>query len=1204
MKISIRIVLLVLLGFLTTLSVAGIAVVSMSRMASEIGRLGNQAMPLIGTLTSVSVTQLESAAALERALRAGIAPDFPGADQDAIFSGASARYGDLAAETQDRLRTAIVQTTEALRVETDETTRASLRTILGMLHEIGLTLGLHTGVAQRVLFLLEEGRRDEAIAGFDVLSQRQAEMTDNVSALIQQIETLARQSTETASRHQQSYLWFMVAAAIVGLMACLVLGWLIGQSVAHPIRAVTGALAELVRGNTETPLDIPGSQSETGAMGVALRAFRDEIIDRRKTVTALAESERRFHALAELAPVGVFYADPNGNTTYVNEKGCEVVGLSVIECLGQGWTRGVHPDDLDEIRVNWQYSITHHQPHRGEFRLVKPDGTVTWVIGEVTPSWDVDGQVGGFVGTITDISEQKAAEARLVEHAQSRSQLHEITADQSLSLDEKMNRLLALGTETFRLPLGIISRISGETYTIRYISGPEGAPPAGTVFNLGETYCAHTLEANGPIGFHNAGESRIADHPCYLKFGLESYIGSPLIVDGQRFGTLNFSSPEARAQPFGDADFSLIQLFAQWIGNEISRQRAEDTLRESEERMRSILDNVVDGIITIDEQGIIKSVNPAIERIFRYSRDELLGRNVRMLMTAPHRESHDGYLKRYLESGEAHIIGKGREVEGLRRDGTVFPMDLAVSEMVRDDGFLFTGVIRDITERKQVERMKSEFVSSVSHELRTPLTSIRGALGLIVGTMGDTLDGKVRDLVEIAFNNSQRLINLVNDILDLEKIGSGRMEFRLEPTDLVALVRKAIAENKGLADEYGVAFKLTDSPSAAWVRADDDRIGQVMANLLSNAAKFSPKGGTVDVSVVRYDGTARISVTDRGPGIPEEFQPRIFERFSQADSSDARKVGGTGLGLSIVKAIVDYHRGEIGFETEVGSGTTFHVDLPAAREQRVAGGAAAAPEPAEPTVPKAGHILICEDDPDIAKLLAVLLEQNGLTSDIAYTAKEAKALLRKNRYDAMTVDILLPGQDGISLVRDIRRGRRTRDLPVVVISARAETARDELEGTALDIVDWLNKPIDEKHLQRALVLATGGMPAEKPRLLYVEDDPDLVEIVTALVGKTARTTVAGSLAEARAKLKRGRFDLVILDVLLPDGSGLDLLESLRDENGQPTPVIIFSGAEIEGELAQQVDAALVKSRTSDIQLLETIRRLIATRSSDPDGREP
>ena len=372
MKISVRIVLLVLLGFLTTLSVAGIAVISMSRMASEIGRLGNQDLPLVGALTTVSVTHLESAAILERALRAGISSDFAGADQDETFAGASARYDELAGETQDRLRAAIEQATEALRLDTDETSRASLRTILGMLHDIGLTLGLHTGNAQRALFLLEDGRRDEAIDGFAELTQRQAEMTDRMSALIRQIEILARQSAETAGRHQQSYLWFMVAAAVIGLTACLVLGWLIGQSVTHPIRAITGALAELVRGNTETPLDIPGSQSEIGAMSIALQAFRDEIIDRRKTVTALAESERRFHALAEVAPVGVFYTDPAGNTQYVNEMGCEIVGLSVVECLGQGWTRGIHPDDRDELMNNRQNSLATQQSYRSEFRLVKP----------------------------------------------------------------------------------------------------------------------------------------------------------------------------------------------------------------------------------------------------------------------------------------------------------------------------------------------------------------------------------------------------------------------------------------------------------------------------------------------------------------------------------------------------------------------------------------------------------------------------------------------------------------------------------------------------------------------------------------------------------------------------------------------------------------------------------------------------------------
>ncbi|MCG8508109.1 MAG: response regulator, partial [Rhodospirillales bacterium] len=566
---------------------------------------------------------------------------------------------------------------------------------------------------------------------------------------------------------------------------------------------------------------------------------------------------------------------------------------------------------------------------------------------------------------------------------------------------------------------------------------------------------------------------------------------------------------------------------------------------------------------------------------------EMLGKNVKMLMPQPHRDAHDEYLRRHRETGETHIIGVGREVEGRRKDGTIFPIDLAVNEMVVGDRRVYTGILRDITERRQVERMKNEFVSSVSHELRTPLTSIRGALGLVVGGTAGELDPKVRDLIDIAYNNSQRLINIVNDILDLEKIGSGQLKFRFRKTDMASMVRNAVAENQGFASEYGVRFDLAEVAEVAQVRADGDRINQVMANLLSNAAKFSPEGESVDIAVQEIDGWVRVSVSDRGPGIPAEFHGRLFERFSQADSSDTRQAGGTGLGLSIVKAIIEHHGGHVGFETEMGVGSTFYFELPATNR-----GEDAQQFSDQGAGSSKGHVLICEDDPDIAKLLSVLMRQAGISSDIAPDSETAKSLLAERSYDAATVDLILPGEDGISLIRSIRADKRTHDLPVIVVSARAEEARNGVEASALDIVDWLDKPIDEKRLMRAIAMARNGGSDRLPRLLYVEDDPDLVEVVAALVSGAAETTVATSLSEAQGILAKDAFDLVILDIGLPDGSGLDLLPSLEKDDGVPTPVVVFSGNEVEEEMIQRVDAALVKAKTSNRTLLKTIRRLI------------
>ena len=237
-----------------------------------------------------------------------------------------------------------------------------------------------------------------------------------------------------------------------------------------------------------------------------------------------------------------------------------------------------------------------------------------------------------------------------------------------------------------------------------------------------------------------------------------------------------------------------------------------------------------------------------------------------------------------------------------------------------------TGTNADISARKEIERMKDEFVAVVSHELRTPLASIIGSLALLDRKAG--LDPETQTLVRVARSNSQLLGRLVDDILDLEKLDSDTLQIQLEPVELEALLSTAIQANQGYAHQYGVSLALTESQGPAWVQANPDRLMQVMANLLSNAAKFSPRGACIDLRLERGPAAFRVSVIDRGPGIPDDFKPRVFERFSQADSSTSRQRGGTGLGLAICKIIIDRLGGSIGFVSAAGIGTTFYFDLP------------------------------------------------------------------------------------------------------------------------------------------------------------------------------------------------------------------------------------------------------------------------------------
>lgn len=629
------------------------------------------------------------------------------------------------------------------------------------------------------------------------------------------------------------------------------------------------------------------------------------------------------------------------------------------------------------------------------------------------------------------------------------------------------------------------------------------------------------------------------------------------------------------------------RLFTGIARNITDRIAAEKALQASASRLQTVLDNVVDGIITINSKGIVQSFNPAAEKIFAYKAEEVVGRNISMLMPNPSRAEHDGYLENYMKNGRANIIGIGREVEGRRKDGSIFPLDLAVSEMNIDGETMFSGIVRDITERKQVEKMKNEFISTVSHELRTPLTSIRGSLGLVMsGTVGKLPDG-VKEMLTITANNTERLLLLINDILDIQKIESGMMAFHFHSLDLKTFLQQAITSNQSYADQYNVRFVLKSCPEHVRAYADEDRLMQVMNNLMSNAAKFSANGDTIELSMARHEGTIRISVSDHGPGIPDEFRDKLYDKFTQYDSTDKRQKGGTGLGLSITRLIVEKHGGRIDYVSKPQVGTTFYIELPELISEL-----SADILPAELKNKNSPRILIVEDDHDVAALLQRMLAENGFNSDIAYSAADARQLLRQNagQYNAMTLDIILPDEDGIRLLSSLRQNDQTRDLPVIVISIQADEAKRQLDGGAIGILDWISKPIDPARLRRVVKHAAGA--AQRPRVLHVEDEQDIHYLVSKMLQHDCELVWTTTVSAAKEILQQESFELILLDIGLPDGSGLDLLEAIECLVNPPR-VVIFSAQNIDPQIARQVSSVLIKSHTSNEQLLATITRAMS-----------
>jgi PAS domain S-box-containing protein len=360
------------------------------------------------------------------------------------------------------------------------------------------------------------------------------------------------------------------------------------------------------------------------------------------------------------------------------------------------------------------------------------------------------------------------------------------------------------------------------------------------------------------------------------------------------------------------------------------RKQADQKLRLA----ASVFENATEGIVVTDLDGTIQSVNPAYLAITQYRGEELLGKNPRLLKSG--RQDREFYERMWASiNGSGHWQG---EIWNQRKNGEIFPQWVSINAIKDHRGRTsnYVGVAWDISELKASQRMKEEFITTISHELRTPLTSVLGSLGMLTGNMTEQLPERAQRLIALAHSNSRRLVRLISDLLDIEKIEAGKMTFQFEPLELTALVYRVIEDSKALAEQAQVTISCQTLATDTWVNGDADRLMQALSNLLSNAIKFSPPGESVEVVVGAHGSMFRVEVTDHGPGIPKEFHSQIFKKFAQADQSNRGGKAGTGLGLSIVKLILQQHGGLIDFQSTSGVCTTFCIDLPRTDEMRPA----------------------------------------------------------------------------------------------------------------------------------------------------------------------------------------------------------------------------------------------------------------------------
>jgi PAS domain S-box-containing protein len=469
-----------------------------------------------------------------------------------------------------------------------------------------------------------------------------------------------------------------------------------------------------------------------------------------------------------------------------------------------------------------------------------------------------------------------------------------------------------------------------------------------------------------------------------------------------------------------------------------ARSRANDQAT----RLAMLFDSVEDAIVVFNLGGTIESWNRGAQHLFGYSAEDIIGKDARLLLPEPHASKLSHYIQ---SSARVQLTGR-MEMEGRHGSGRLVPIEVSLREMVTNGQRLYVAVMHDISVRREVDRMKSEFVSTISHELRTPLTSIAGSLALISGGAAGETPPKVARLVGIARQNSERLIRLINDILDLEKAEAGKLDFQLSVRSLRAEVASVAEFNRGFGQGLGVAIELEDGDDAE-VLIDSDRLTQVLTNLISNAAKFSPPGGMVRIRIEREADDVRVTVSDTGPGVPLEFQPRIFQKFAQADASDSRLKGGTGLGLSIAKSITEQLGGRIGFDSVPGQGTTFYIVLPIHTQAS----GELQPKHDKPTleVERTGHdrsgrgegvpqVLHVEDDQSLTDIVREAMSRNAVVTS-ARSIAAARQQLAEKHFDAVILDVALPDGLGVDLLPIAARDGQRR--PIIVSYTADEPSR-------------------------------------------------------------------------------------------------------------------------------------------------------------------
>lgn len=660
-------------------------------------------------------------------------------------------------------------------------------------------------------------------------------------------------------------------------------------------------------------------------------------------------------------------------------------------------------------------------------------------------------------------------------------------------------------------------------------------------------------------------------------------------------------------------------------------------IKDNESKLRAVLNAAADAIVTIDPRGAIQEFNAAAVRMFGYQPDEVLGRNVSQLMPEPHRSAHNGYLKAYLAGGPARVVGATSEIEAIRKDGSRFPVELAVSEVQLAQGRLFTGIIRDISARKSAQAelngakeraeaaniAKSQFLASMSHELRTPL---HGAIGMVDLLCGTQLDVRQRRFAEACRSSARSLLDLINDILDFSKIEAGKLVLESHEFELDHVVEETVrllgprAWEKRLELVCDIAYDACRT-----VRGDSVRLRQVLVNLVANAIKFTQAGEVVVRAQVESTAEecvcTRFTIADTGIGIPPERIREVFAPFTQVDNSTSRRFGGTGLGLPISQSLVQAMGGRIEVESRVGGGSTFSFRIPFATAPR---------SDARRMLPsdlRRLHVFVATRNEALAASLQTALCSWGMTAEVGSTGQAAWQRLRASAAIGKPFDLLIADADlqtaGGGLGQVARSDGALSGTRILLLT----TGEPSAEGSPPS-EQRLIKPICRSELLNAIVdcycqPAAGTPPPEPaqepawaslhggraPRVLLAEDNQInrlYAEELLRSGGVTCESVTDGAAAVEAAR--RGDYDLVLMDCQMPAMDGFEATRRIRrlEQDGAMRghlPIVALTANAVKGDRQRCLEAGMdeyVSKPFEPAAFMATVTRLLGEAASPAD----